>query len=146
MRGRLPSGEAEVVAEEPGARSAVLLKDRLAWTAPSQENSSPDVFAAVKVRPLSGEEVKVVADWLGPNARLLASGDRLYAQDRECLWRIGDERGTQQIVYDRSYGSTRAALVGGNEYLIADLGKGTLLLARGVTWTAKLRHALGLGS
>lgn len=145
MRGRLQGGETEVVAEEPGARSAVLLKGRLAWTAPSQEASSPDLFAAVKVRPLSGGEAKVVADWLSAGARLLASSDRLYAQDSECLWRIGNARGTQQIVYDRSYGSTSPTLVGADEYLVTQKGAETTLLARGVTWTAKLRHALGLG-
>jgi hypothetical protein len=146
MRRALQGGAPEVLAEEPGDRSAVLLKGRVAWTAPSQESSSPASFVSVKVMPLSGGEAKVVADWLGSGARLLASGDRLYAQDRECLWRIGEARGTQQVVCDRSYGATRAALVGGSEYLVADQGRGTVLLARGVTWTAKLLHALGLGS
>jgi hypothetical protein len=147
VMGRAPQGSApEVLAEEPGDRSAVLLRDRLAWTAPSQESASPEAFVSVKVRPLAGGEAKVVADWLGSGARLLASGDHLYAQDSECLWRIGEARGTQQVIYDRSYGAGRAALIGGSEYLVADEGRRAVLLARGVTWTAKLRHALGLGS
>ncbi len=145
MRGSLQGGGVEVLAEEPGVRSAALLRSGLAWTAPSQEASSPDAFVSVKAMPLTGGEPALVADWLGPGARLLASGDDLYAQDSECLWRIGKERGRQQIVYSRSYGPALPALVGANEYLVADMGKETVLLARGVTWTAKLRHAVGLG-
>jgi len=140
----ITAGEPETLVTEPGARSAVLLGDRLAWTAPSQETANPGQCCAVKVRPLAGGEATAIADWLAPDAVLLHSGGGLYAQERDALWRLGERRGDQRVLYRSSYGGRDPVAVGGVEYLVERDGKKARLIKRGLTWNGKLRVLVGL--
>ncbi len=136
--------EPETLVTESGDRSAVLLDDRVAWTAPSQETANPEQCCAVKVRALSGGEATVIADWLAPDTVLFHSGGALYAQERDALWRVGERRGDQRVLYQSSFGGRDPVAVGGVEYLVVQEGKTARLIKRGLTWTGKLRVLVGL--
>jgi hypothetical protein len=131
------------LASERGARSALLLADRIAWTAPSQEAASTEQYCSVKARPLSSGDPTVIADWLQPNAALLRSGDTLYAQERDRLWQLGEGRGEQRTRYHASLGGQHPAVVGGIEYLVAQEQGKTRLVRRGLTWSGRLRVMVG---
>jgi hypothetical protein len=146
LRGQgLSAGGSETLVSEPGYRSAVLLGDRVAWTASSQEAALPDQYCAVKVRPLSDDgNTTVIADWLQPDAALLRSGAALYAQERDALWRLGARRGDQRVLYRTSYGARDQTVSGGVEYLVERHGKTARLIKRGLTWAGKLRVLVDL--
>lgn len=134
----------QLLASARGARRALLLADRIAWTAPSQEAASTEQYCSVKVRPLSTGDPTVIADWLQPNATLLHAGNTLYAQERDRLWQLGQRRGEQWTRYRASFGGQSPAVVGGIEYLVAQEQGKTRLVRRGLTWTGKLQVMVGL--
>jgi hypothetical protein len=142
-RAALPSGPPEVVATEPGYQSAVLLPDRLAWTCYSREADNPARYRAVRIRPLTGGLPRVIADWLAPSTQLLASGEDLYAEEGITLWRLGQNRGDQRVVVESHQQVVLPAVIGGAEYLVEG-DKTPHLTARGLSWPAKLRLALGM--
>jgi len=146
LRRRLPDGAPEVLAREPGPQDAVLAGTQVAWTCYSREAATPSARRAVKAAALSGENPRVIADWLSPEVLLLSSEAGLYAYEWEALWRLGRARGEQWIV---AYGSTQRrapAVAAGVEYVLEQekQEKVPRLSARGLSWPAKLRLALGL--
>jgi hypothetical protein len=143
-RQRITGGEVEPLVSEPGRRGALLLGNRLAWTAPSREAALPEQYCSVKTRSLSGGEATSIADWLAPDAVLLRSGRVLYAQERDALWQLGSRRGQQRVLYRASFGGRYPTIIGGVEYLVQQHGKKARLIRRGLTWGGKLRVMLGV--
>jgi hypothetical protein len=76
VRFRLPSGEAERVAFEPGRQQGLLYRERLYWTAPSDESAS-DAVSQVRRQADTGE-TETAAEWLPPGGALLALRGRAW--------------------------------------------------------------------
>jgi len=143
FRRRLPDGAPEVLAREPGPQDAVLAGTQVAWTCYSREAATPSARRAVKAATLSGADAHLVADWLSFRARLLASGDHIYARDEDILWRLGQARGDQWVVATSLKQGDTPVVATEIEYL-AQREEEPRLVAQGLSWPAKLRLALGL--
>ncbi len=138
-----PGSRPQTLAVETGAQQAVLLQDAVAWTSFSQEAADPRQYLAVKRQPLGGGPTQVIGDWLGPEAELLGSGRRLYAQDKEVLWHLGKRRGEQRVIYSRPPGTMGTRVIGEDQYLVLRIGKTTTVAKRPLTAWARARQLLG---
>jgi len=140
-------GAPETVFAEPGVQEAVLLDDSLIWTCASVEAAAGG-SRAVKRMALSGGgrdarqvgRPRLIADWLGGDMQLLGSGRAAYAQDKEVLWRLGDQRGEQEVLYTRPGTVSSAVVIGDDEYVLLLNGKQRVIAERPLTWWARVRH------
>jgi hypothetical protein len=140
-------GAPETLVSEPGVQEAVLLDDSLAWTCASVEVAAGD-SRAVKRMMLAGSEQdawdaakpQVIADWLSGSMQLLGSGAKAYAQDKELLWRLGDRRGEQKVLYTRPGSVASGVVIGDDEYVLLRERKQAVIAKRPLTWWARVRH------
>jgi hypothetical protein len=142
-RRAVTEGTQEVVVSVPGAQSVVLFRDHLVWTAPSRELPIAEAGRSVRTRPLEGGEERAIADWLGRPAALFGPPEALYVMAHGEVWSLGDARGSQRQLYLSTLGQADPAASGGVQYFV-DRGKDkSALVARGLSWGAKLRLCLG---
>jgi len=135
-------GDAETVMEEPGKRQAALEGDLLVWTAPSLEAGAPDACASVKQLRIGESNPRAIADWLGPDARVLLSHGRAYAQDGNGLWRLGARSTDQRRLFSGPSGVTAVRAVGDREILAMWHQGGISIAERPLTWWARMKAAV----
>ncbi|UCC67346.1 MAG: hypothetical protein JSV79_09440 [Armatimonadota bacterium] len=140
----LPDGRPQVLAREPGRRTAALSRRALFWSAPSLEAAEPMQFASVKRLRLDDPETKVIADWLDSRVAVLASETDAYAQGRHWLWRLGDGRGKQRHLCGVAAGQGGAVVLGDEEYLVIRSAGGLSVARRPLTCSARVRTVFSL--
>lgn len=140
-------GAPQTVVSERDVQEAVLLDDSLVWTCASVETSGGGsravklmALAASKSNTQHAEKPRQIADWLSGDMQLLGSGGAAYAQDKEVLWRLGDERGEQRVLYTRPGTVSSAVVIGDDEYVLLLDGKQRVIAERPLTWWARVRH------
>jgi len=138
-RAAVADGEPETLLRERGRRTAALSSQALLWTAPSLEAAEPMTFAAVKRMGLEGGEPRVIADWLSPQTRVLASEANAYAQGREWLWGLGMSRDEQRPLREGPGGIATGVVLGDQEYLVIRSAGGYAIARRPITWWARVR-------
>mgnify|MGYP005836556403 CR=1 FL=1 len=143
LRRGAPGRAPEILAVEPGAHTAALIDGTLAWTGPSDEAMIPTQYIAVRRMNLADGEVRTIADWLARETILLGSDKRLYAQQQDLLWRLGQRRGQQRIACRRTGPFQAAAVIGDREYLVAGLENNWRIVERPLTWWARVRRLVG---
>ncbi|MCE5237392.1 hypothetical protein LLH23_02755 [bacterium] len=142
-RAPVGGGVAEEVVRAEGLQEAVLARNMLYWTAPSEEMNPPMGGRVVRCVPPAGGEPRTLTDWMRTDGRLILLRGRPLYCDTDTVWRIPSRLGEARPIAKVKVVPDCLADYGGALYSRMGEGKDSRLVRAPLTLAARLRGLFG---